>query len=231
MKTARGLVDAGMAAVTSAEAGLIRGVAGSGKSKFTTGLRIRSKSDVETLCTCPHARRTGMMCEHALAVGLAYVRSLAAPVRPAPANFSSTAGTTRTAPQTPKAEPGGKVHQAPSSPQGPLPPVAIPGRFSIYLPEALLQGQAKEPFGVFLKYDASGPGETSPLATWLAAQGVKQLQSLPISLRGASIQAFLQTLAEHPRVFAGKPNGQERPLHVAADTVRPCTTGGPHRRR
>lgn len=237
MKAARGLVDAGMAAVTSAEDGLIRGVAGGGKMKFTTGLRIRSRSDVENLCTCPHARRTGMMCEHALAVGLAHVRGQAAPVRPstpsasarpdaaAPASFSaSRPGGGAAAPSATTGRTAGT--EKPSAP-APPPAVAIPGRFSIYLPDSLLQGQAKEPFGVFLKYDPAGPGETSALAGWLAGQGVKQLQSLPISLRGASIQAFFQTLAEHPRVFAGKPNGQERPLQVAAEPLRPALVAEP----
>lgn len=219
MKTARGLVDAGLASATSVDNGLIRGVAGSGKMKFTTGLRIRSKSDVENLCTCPHARRTGMMCEHSLAVALAHVRQQAAPARPAAA---------------PARPAGAPPAQRPAPPAGPPPAIAIPGHFSVYLPDTLLQGQAKEPFGVFLKYEAGGSGETSALAAWLAGQGIKQLQSLPISLRGESVNVFLQTLAEHPRVFAGRPNGQERPLQVAAETVRPALVvepAGPDRVR
>ncbi len=197
MKTARGLVDAGMATVSSAEPGLIRGVAGGGKMKFTTGLRIRSKSDVENLCTCPHARRTGMMCEHALAVALAQVRQGAVP-------------------------PPQKLPSTPSPLRAPSPVLSasVPGRFSVFLPETILQGQAREPFGVFLKYENGGEAETSPLIAWLAGQGVRQPQSLPVSLKGDSINTFLRTLADHPRVFAGKPNGQARPLQVAAEAVR-----------
>lgn len=207
MKTARGLVDAGMAAVTSAEAGLIRGVAGSGKMKFTTGLRIRSSSDVENLCTCPHSRRSGMMCEHALAVALAHVRQ-------------------QMAPKMPTAKPAAGTPSGPGSPprretSGNLPPiVTVPGRFSIYLPEAVLQGQAKEPFGVFLRYEDGGEGESSALGGWLAGQGIKQLQSLPISLRGEVLNVFLKVLAAHPRVFVGRPNGKERSIQVAADPIR-----------
>lgn len=216
MKTARGLVDAGMATVSSAEPGLIRGVAGGGKMKFTTGLRIRTKSDVENLCTCPHARRTGMMCEHALAVALAHVRQQAAP----PQKSSSSTHPSASSRSGSAASPPPKVSQITQKPSQPPPPATVPGRFSVFLPDTLLQGQAREPFGIFLKYDTGEEPETSRLVTWLAGQGVKQPQSLPISLRGDALTAFLQTLAEHPRVFAGKPNGQARPLQVAAEPVR-----------
>lgn len=213
MKAARGLADAGMASVTSAEAGLIRGVAGSGKMKFTTGLRIRSSSDVDNLCTCPHARRSGQICEHALAVALMQARSKALPVKAT--GSGQAVGVTSS---------GGSGRQSESTKAAStmLKPTAVtvPGRFSIYLPEAVLQGQAREPFGVFVKFEAGGESETSAFAAWLAGQGIKQAQSLPLSLRGETLSGFLQTLAEHPRVFAGKPNGKERPLQVAAEPMR-----------
>lgn len=209
MKAARGLADAGMAAVTSAETGLIRGVAGSGKMKFTTGLRIRSSSDVDNLCTCPHARRSGQICEHALAVALMQVRSKAVPTRSETKPLMK-GGAASGAPEAPKT---GTALARPTA-------VSVPGRFSIYLPETVLQGQAREPFGVFVKFEAGGEAETSAFAAWLAGQGIKQPQSLPLSLRGDSLNAFLQALADHPRVFAGKPNGNERPLQIAAEPVR-----------
>ncbi len=204
MKAARSLVDAGLAAVTSTSDGMIRGTAGSGKMKFTTGLRIRTASDVENLCTCPHARRSGMMCEHALAVALAHVREQSGGGRPAakPASSSSQAE---------------QRHKTPAAPTTPL---TISGRYSLYLPETLLQGQAREPFGVFVKFEAGGESESSLFAAWLAGQGIKQPQSLPISLKGEGLNVFLQSLAEHPRVFVGKPNGKERHFQVAPELVR-----------
>jgi superfamily II DNA or RNA helicase len=204
MKAARSLADAGLAAVSSTEDGLIRGVAGSGKMKFTTGLRIRSSSDVDNLCTCPHARRSGQICEHALAVALMQVRGNAAPVR------KSTVVPPSGGSEPPK---GGTTIPKPLI-------ISIQGRFSIYLPETVLTGQAREPFGVFVKFEAGGEGETSAFAAWLAGQGIKQPQSLPITLRGEGLNTFLKTLADHPRVFAGKPNGKERLLQVAPEPVR-----------
>ncbi|MCB1277369.1 DEAD/DEAH box helicase [Prosthecobacter sp.] len=208
MKSARSLVDAGLAAVTSTSDGLIRGTAGSGKMKFTTGLRIRTASDVENLCTCPHARRSGMMCEHALAVALAHVRqqSGARPVAKTGAAPASGAESAKT---------GATPRRA-----LPMAPLTIPGRYSLYLPETLLQGQVREPFGVFVKYEAGGESESSWFAAWLAGQGIQQPQSLPISLKGESLNLFLLSLAEHPRVFVGKPNGREKALHVAPEQVR-----------
>jgi len=235
MKSARSLVDAGLAAVTSSSDGMIRGTAGSGKMKFTTGLRIRTSSDVENLCTCPHARRSGMMCEHALAVALAHVReqSGARPSSGASARsvVPASAGSGGLRPSSGGSGGGGASHAGgasgpakagttlPGTPPA-LTPLKIPGHYSLHLPEPLLQGQIREPFGVFVKYLPGGEGETSLFAAWLASQGIKQPQSLPISLKGAGLNTFLETLAEHPRVFVGKPNGQERLFHVAPERVR-----------
>jgi superfamily II DNA or RNA helicase len=235
MKSARSLVDAGLAVVTSSSDGMIRGSAGSGKLKFTTGLRIRTSSDVENLCTCPHARRSGMMCEHALAVALAHVREQSGAKPSSGASVRSvvppSGGSGGLRPPSAGSGGGGASHAGgasgpakagttiPGTPPA-LTPLKIAGHYSLYLPEPLLQGQIREPFGVFVKYLPGGEGETSLFAAWLASQGIKQPQSLPISLKGAGLNTFLETLAEHPRVFVGKPNGQERPLHVAPERVR-----------
>lgn len=219
MKAARSLVDAGLAAVTSSSDGLIRGTAGSGKMKFTTGLRIRTSSDVENLCTCPHARRSGMMCEHALAVALAHVREQSGGGRPRSGGPGSAATALASTGARGAATAGGPP--APAKASAPiLQPLQVSGRYSIYLPDTLLQSQLREPVGVFIKFEAGGESETSRLAAWLFSQGIKQPQTLPISLRGDSVHTFLQTLAEHPRVFIGRPNGKERPLHVAPELVR-----------
>lgn len=118
MKAARGLVDAGVASVTSAEAGLIRGIVGAGKMRFTAGLRIRSRTDVENLVTCPAARRGGRMCEHALAVALMHLRA-DAPQAKATAAPSSPA--------------------RPASPPAETPVASVPGRYAIFLPAGALQ--------------------------------------------------------------------------------------------
>jgi superfamily II DNA or RNA helicase len=126
IKAARSLVAAGHVAVSQNEGGLIRGTAGAGKVKFASGLRIRSRTDVDNLCTCPMARRSGMMCEHSLAVALA---TLMGSVR----------------------KPG--VEVKPAAPPPPAAPqiLTIPGQYTLFLPETL-----REPLGVLVKHDPAG---------------------------------------------------------------------------
>ncbi|MBL9181873.1 MAG: SNF2 helicase associated domain-containing protein [Verrucomicrobiaceae bacterium] len=126
IKAARSLVAGGHVAVSQNEGGLIRGTAGAGKMKFASGLRIRSRSDVDNLCTCPMARRSGMICEHSLAVALATLQKA-----------------------TPAPRPSG--HSGP-----PIPPAAphiltIAGQYTLFLPETL-----REPLGVLVKHDPAG---------------------------------------------------------------------------
>ena len=44
-----------------------------GNRNLRSGLRVKSASDVENLCTCRESRQWGTICAHALAVGLAYI--------------------------------------------------------------------------------------------------------------------------------------------------------------
>ena len=111
IKAARSLVAAGHAVVAQQEGGLIRGSAGAGKMKFACGLRIRSRSDVDNLCTCPMARRSGMMCEHSLAVALATLQKVAPPRQ-------------------------SSQHNPPKPPDAPK-ILTIGGQYSIFLPEVL----------------------------------------------------------------------------------------------
>lgn len=195
IKAARSLVAGGHVAVSQNEGGLIRGTAGAGKMKFASGLRIRSRSDVDNLCTCPMARRSGMMCEHSLAVALATLQK----ATPAPRPSGLSSPSTQSAPPTP-----------PAAPQI----LPITGQYSIFLPETL-----REPLGVLVKHDPAGT-ETSRLAAWLAGQGIAKPQTVPLSLRGPQAEAFLEVLGGHPRVLWGKPGPTAKPLQIAADPVR-----------
>jgi superfamily II DNA or RNA helicase len=189
IKAARSLVAGGHVVVSQNEGGLIRGTAGAGKMKFACGLRIRSRSDVDNLCTCPTARRSGMMCEHSLAVALATLQKTAA-------------------------KPAAQV-EAPAPPLVEAPKIAtIRGQYTLFLPETL-----REPLGVLVKHDPSG-SETSRLAGWLAEQGITPPQTVPLSLRGAQAEAFLEGIGGHPRVLWGKPGPSAKPIQIASDPLR-----------
>ncbi|MDQ3118283.1 MAG: DEAD/DEAH box helicase, partial [Verrucomicrobiota bacterium] len=53
-----------------------------GNRNLRSGLRVKSESDVENLCTCRESREWGKICAHALAVGLAFIEQAAARAQP-----------------------------------------------------------------------------------------------------------------------------------------------------
>ena len=75
MKTARHLADSNAVVNAKAEGESVRGLVNQGGKRYAAGLAIRSKSDVENLCTCPTSRARGMICEHSLAVALVIARA------------------------------------------------------------------------------------------------------------------------------------------------------------
>ena len=64
-----------------------------GNRNLRSGLRVKSSSDVENLCTCRESREWGTICAHALAVGLAYIERLAMEARPLPSPAPTIAAT------------------------------------------------------------------------------------------------------------------------------------------
>ncbi len=75
MKAARELFKAGRVADANYEPPLLSGTVRDGKN-YRAGLRIRSASDVENICTCRESQREGKICAHSLAVGLARLANL-----------------------------------------------------------------------------------------------------------------------------------------------------------
>ncbi|MGH8093796.1 MAG: SNF2-related protein [Chthoniobacterales bacterium] len=87
MRAARELVKAGRVSNTSYEPPLLAGEVREGQKRYRAGLRIRSRSDLENICTCRESREWGKVCAHSLAVGLAWLAPPApAPVLPASEN-------------------------------------------------------------------------------------------------------------------------------------------------
>ncbi len=71
MKAARALHAAGRVSEAGYEGGVLRGLVREGQTQYRAGLRIGGKSDIENLCTCRESKGRGLICAHALAVGLA----------------------------------------------------------------------------------------------------------------------------------------------------------------
>ena len=73
MKAARELLKAGCVSAATYEPPLLAGQVREGQKTYRAGLRIRSASDIENICTCRESREWGKICAHSLAVGLAYL--------------------------------------------------------------------------------------------------------------------------------------------------------------
>ncbi len=88
MKAAEQMHAAGRVLEAGYEAPLLSGMVKDGLRTLRSGLRVKTFSDVENLCTCRESRSWGKICAHSLAVGLAYLNPVKAlapePVRPQP---------------------------------------------------------------------------------------------------------------------------------------------------
>ena len=103
LREARSLHAAGRVLAVSYAPPLLEGRVRDGEGELRSGLRITSQSHVENLCVCRAARRDGVICAHALAVGLEWLKphaaaaepvaKLAAPARVAGPRFATDAGT------------------------------------------------------------------------------------------------------------------------------------------
>ncbi|MEI6072429.1 MAG: SNF2-related protein [Verrucomicrobiae bacterium] len=92
---ARAIRAAGRVSEATYEPPVLKGKISSGGKLFFSGLKIRSAADVENLCPCRDSRSRGIICAHAVAVGLevlnpAASRPAAAVTAPAPRAASTS---------------------------------------------------------------------------------------------------------------------------------------------
>ncbi len=92
LKEARALHAMGRVLEVTYDPPLLQGRVREGESELKSGLRILSASKVENLCTCRVSRRDGMICAHALALGLAWIKPNREPVLPAGSGTVPAAG-------------------------------------------------------------------------------------------------------------------------------------------
>jgi superfamily II DNA or RNA helicase len=74
MKHARALVEMGRVVSFNYTPPILKGLVREGTTEYRAGLKIRSRTDVENLCSCRESREWGKICPHSLAVGLAFLR-------------------------------------------------------------------------------------------------------------------------------------------------------------
>ena len=175
-KEGKSLLESGMVADVQTGASGWQGTVKVGKRLMKVSVTVKSATDLDTRCPCADNQRSGSVCCHAVATGLAsLVKTLVKP---------SIQATVRVV--------------------TPQPVTAVP--WQVLLPlnwrDALKRGK----FAATLAL-ASG-SEISPaddrLSAWLAKEGVSKKEILSLSLDGPRVPAFLESIAEHPRLAAGK---------------------------
>ena len=198
MKRARMLVDQGRVLDVDYDGKLVRGTIQDGKRNQRAGMIINGRTDIENLCNCAESRRTGALCQHTMALGVAVARGTGTSPKPS----------AKSSPVPGPAEKATKL-QAFTPPKG-----ALSYHFAKNFNKALGKGS----LGVTLKDNASaGDAEFMadvPFLGWLQQLGQT---TVPPHLMLAPEQAsgLFKALQGHPRVHL-----QETALRVEATPLR-----------
>jgi len=211
-KEGKSLFETGMVAEVQAGPTSWQGTVKMGKRLMKVSVTVKSATDLDARCPCADNQRSGSVCCHAVATGLASLQK-------------GGVGAAKAAPQNPAA----------------APQAATLSPWQILLPlnwrDALARGKLAATLAL-----ASG-SEVSPsderLSAWLAKEGASGKEILTLSLDGARVSAFLEAIADHPRLAAGKDrvsieirSGERLQLSAAAqhgDAIRlvPDSDSGP----
>ena len=89
LRHAKALLEMGRVVSFNHTPPVLRGLVREGEIEYRAGLKIRSYTDVENLCSCRDSREWGSICAHSLALGLALIQPKPVPAKPAPVPVSS----------------------------------------------------------------------------------------------------------------------------------------------
>jgi superfamily II DNA or RNA helicase len=201
VKLARAVVSGGRVLKSEWAPPRLTGTVQGGRGPLATGLVIHDAVNVDNLCTCRTARERGIICEHAVAVGIHWIRSQ----QPALAAVASKAA-------APPPKPVKRLRRAASGES------ADAAALHIIVPPNFAQAAAKGK--VMLCVEAEWAGERAPLNTlppgepfafdefdaafldaWESAVGEPAGMAI---LTTAQFAELLPCLAGHPRVTLGK---------------------------
>lgn len=195
-KEGRALFESG--AVSEAKSGQsgFQGTVRGGKRPFRVAVMVKSATDLDARCSCPENQSSGMICGHAVAVGLA---SLAKPAGP-PASRAAEAPCA--APQDASAW-----------------RIVLPPNWS----DALKRGKLAATLRVSPEQPVSPADErlNALLATWQVAPK----DPLTLHLDGPRAAACLDALIDHPRLAVGRdetPVSIRSGLRLPLATVNPA---------
>ncbi len=214
MKQAEQLQAAGRVTEAQYEPPLLSGMVREGNRNLRSGLRVKTESDVENLCTCRESREWGKICPHALAVGLAFLEKAQAPAKVPPARSSSIV---EERPVGPKFIELGSATAAAIALHFILPPnfAAAWAKGQVMLVTEVESNGSRAMPGVLLPNEQYGC-DTFDLS---ALDGLGQFGALT-GMRMLSREEFLRllpSLRDHPRVTSGKSSAVE----ISAKIYRP----------
>jgi superfamily II DNA or RNA helicase len=89
LKRAKALLEMGRVVSFNYTPPVLRGLVREGEIEFRAGLKIRSYTDVENLCSCRDSREWGSICAHSLALALALIQPKPVPAKPVSVPISS----------------------------------------------------------------------------------------------------------------------------------------------
>jgi superfamily II DNA or RNA helicase len=175
-KEGKSLLDSGMVVEVKADSTGWQGTVRVGKRLMKVSVVVKSPTYLDTNCPCSDNQRSGSFCCHAVATGLATLK---------PTVATNPVQTT--------------VQKVATSPAAAVP-------WQVLLPLNWRDALARGKFAATL---ASSTGdEISPaddrLNAWLAREKVAAKPILSLNLDGPRVPAFLESIADHPRLAAGK---------------------------
>lgn len=231
VKQAKMLVAAGRVQSSEWQPPFLRGMVQEGNVTYRAGLKIKSATDAENLCTCRQSRQWGTICAHSVAVGLHSIRSKSSPAQQV-SPFAQTQPSVKTpAVQVPKG--AAPVGSAPSKSLRRAKPgeEGEPAELYLILPPSLDQALAKSKVMVCAEVRRKN-GQRTPLAALprnvpfafseadnSAIDEIERFADgeLPsmLMLSAAQFADLLTSLKDHPRVALGK----TQPVKIATDPL------------
>jgi superfamily II DNA or RNA helicase len=218
LKEARALVERGKVSNAQCEGAVIRARVQGVEKTYDTQITLADRvSEIDVRCTCVESRRTGRVCAHALAAGLAILQPRSA----APTKSTMPA----LAPQKETRPKRWLMEEAPPE----IPRVEI----TVLLPLQLKESLGKDSLRIILEAQLGSESQSRPwdaLATQLnggfavAAEDERLLATLEKITGGATgintlpltkMGDFFRTITDHPRIWLGKKHRIE--VHVLGD--------------
>jgi SNF2 family DNA or RNA helicase len=224
IKHARALCEMGRVQGAVWSPPMLKGHVREGDTEYSAGLKIKTQSDIENLCTCRASRQWGTICAHSIAVGLAWIAGRAPrPTSPIPAR-----GPASSAPAARLSEPPAPnlPFRADPAAETRLHVVLAPDLPASWRKRQLLVGLELSKGSDRALLDGGANGASAAVRSLLPedlrvverlARVIKEVPGGMSLLGREQFLEMLEALSGHPRITLGRSGA----LSVSAEPVRP----------